>query len=127
MALEAPIGFGSLLGQQLSGSGSALGEMAAQGTWGEACFGDGVGVVEGEDVGHGAGRAVGLLSFESFGPVEGVGRDGAGLALVTPGFGLEALEALLSIATFPAAQGGGADGVAGGVRDVVVAGGDLLP
>jgi hypothetical protein len=38
----------------------------------------------------------------------------------------EAVKALLLVAAFPAAQGGHADGVAGGVRNVVVGGGDLL-
>ena len=67
-----------------------------------------------------------MLPLEGFSPVEGVRRDGAGLAFVSSGLGLEAVESALSVEPFPAGEGAGADGAAGGVRDVVVASGDLL-
>jgi hypothetical protein len=67
-----------------------------------------------------------LLSLEGFSPVEGVRRDSAGLAFVSPGLGFEALESALLADPFPAGESAGADGATGGVRDVVVSDGDLL-
>jgi hypothetical protein len=40
--------------------------------------------------------------------------------------GLEAVEALLLVDAFPASEGGGGDGAAGGARDVIAAAGNLL-
>jgi len=118
---------GTLLGEELGGGSAALSEVATQGTRGKTSFGDGIGLVEGEDAGDGAGRAMGLLALESFGAVEGGRGDDPGLALVAAREGLEAVEAVGSVAAFPAGEGGNADSAAGGVGDVVVAGGDLLP
>lgn len=125
-ALKAAIGFGTLLDEELGGGGAATGQLAAQGARGDAFFGDRVGLVEGEDFDDGTSGAEGLLSLEGFSPVEGVRRDGAGLAFVSPGFGLEALESALLVDPFPAGESAGADGATGGVGDVVVTGGDLL-
>jgi len=125
-ALETAIGFGALLGEELGGGGAATGELAAQGAGGDAFFGDRVCLVEGEYLDDGTGGAEGLLPFEGLSPVEGVRRDGAGLTFVTSGFGFEAIEALLLVKPFPAGEGAGADGTAGGVRNIVVTGGDLL-
>ena len=43
------------------------------------------------------------------------------------GLGLRPSKPCCLVDAFPAGEGGGADGAAGGVGDVVVAGGDLLP
>ena len=126
-ALEAAVGLGPLLGQELGRRGVAQGQLAAQGAGRNRLLGDGLRGVHAQGLDDGAGRAVGLLALEGFGPVEGLGRDGAGLAPVAAGFGLEAVKAVLVVAAFPAGQGGHADGAAGGVGDLVVAGGDLLP
>jgi len=67
------------------------------------------------------------LAFEGLGPIKSLGRDGAWLVPVATSFGLEAIKASLIVAALPAAQGGRADGAAGGVGDLVVAGGDLFP
>ena len=125
-ALEAAVGLGPLLGEELGSGGAAESELAAQGARCDASFGDGVGLVEGEDFDDGASGTEGLLALEGFGAVEGLGGDGAGLASVASGLGLEAVEAFLLVEPFPAGEGGGADSAAGGVGDVVVASGDLL-
>jgi len=124
-ALEAAVGFGPLLDEELGRCGASEGELAAQGAGGDAHFGDGVGPVEREDGDDGAGGAEGLLALEGFGPVEGLRRESAGLSFVSSRLGLEAVEAALLVETFPAGEGGGADGATGGVGDVVAAGGDL--
>jgi hypothetical protein len=69
--LETAVRLGALLGQELGGGGATAGELAAQGAWGDAWFGDGVGGIEGEDANDGAGGAEGLLAFEGLGAVEG--------------------------------------------------------
>jgi hypothetical protein len=62
--LETAIRLGALFGEELGGSRAAAGKLAAQGTWGDAGFGDGVSGVEREDADDGAGGAEGLLAFE---------------------------------------------------------------
>jgi hypothetical protein len=124
--LEAAVGFGTLFGEELGGSRATAGELAAQGTWGDAGFGDRVGGVEGEDADDGAGGAERLLPFEDLGAVEGFRRDGATVAAVGARGRLEAVEAVLLVDAFPASKRGGGDGAAGRAGDVVVAVGDLL-
>ena len=125
-AFETAIGFGALLDEELGGGGAAPGQLAAQGARGDALFGNGVGLIEGEYVDDGTGGTEGMLPFEGFGPIESVQRDGAGLAFVSSGLGFEAVESALSVESFPAGEGAGADGAARGVRNIVVIGGDLL-
>jgi hypothetical protein len=125
-ALKAAVGLGTLLGQELGGRRVAQGELAAQGAGGNRLLGDGLGAVQAEGLDDGAGRAVGLLPFEGFGPVEGFGRDGARLAPVAARLGLEALKAFLVVAALPAAESRRADGAAIGMRDVVGTGSNLL-
>ena len=125
--LEAAEGFGALLGQELSGGGAPLGQVAAQGPGSQVGFGHRVGVVQGEDPGNGAGRAEGLLPFEGFGPVEGFGRDSSGLPPVRAGLRLEGLKAAGPVAVFPAAQGGDTDLPAVGVGDVIEDCGQIAP
>jgi hypothetical protein len=125
-ALKATVGLGTLLSEELGCGGATLSQVAAQGAGRDAGFGDGVGLVQPEDVGDGAARAVGLLAFEGFGPIEGWGRDGPGLTSVAAGLGLEAVEAPRPVPAFPALKGGHADGAAGGIGDVIAPGGDLL-
>jgi len=125
-AFETAIGFGALLDEELGGGGAAAGQLAAQGARGNAFFGDRVGLVEGQYLDDGTSGTEGLLPLEGLGPVESVRRDGAGLAFVSSRLGFEAVESVLSIEPFPAGKGAGADGATGGVRDIVVASGDLL-
>jgi hypothetical protein len=115
-----------LFGQELGGRGAPAGELAAQGAWGDAGFGDGVGGVEGEDADDGAGGAERLLPFEGLGASEGFRRDSAAVAAIGARGGLEAVEAVFLVDALPAGEGGGGDRAAGGVGDVVGAAGDLL-
>jgi hypothetical protein len=103
-ALEAAVGLGALLGQELGGSRATARELAAERTWGEAGFGDGVGGIEGEDADDGAGGAEGLLALEGLGAVEGFGGDSATDTTVGAGLGLEAVEAPLLIGALPRAR-----------------------
>jgi hypothetical protein len=123
---EAAIGFGTLFGEELGGSGTTAGELAAQGTWGDAGFGNGVGGVEGEDADDRAGGAERLLPFEDLGAIEGFRGDGATVAVIGARCGFEAVEAALLVDALPASKGGGGDGAAGGIGDVIRAAGDLL-
>jgi hypothetical protein len=72
-------------------------------------------------------RAEGLLAFEGLGAVEGLWGDSAAVAAVGAGLWLEAVEAALLVDAFPAGEGGGGDGAAGRVGDIVVTAGNLLP
>ena len=125
-ALEAAVRFGALLGEELGRRRIAERQLAAQGTWRNGIFRDGLGGVHAQGLNDGAGRAMRLLALERLGAVEGVGRDAARLAAVVAWLRLEAVKAILLVLALPAGQRWPADGAAGGVGDLVIAGGDLL-
>jgi hypothetical protein len=70
--LEATVGFGPLLSQQLGGGGSPFGQVPAQSAVRYLFFGDGVGLIQAQHGGNGASRTEGLLPFKRFGPVQGL-------------------------------------------------------
>jgi hypothetical protein len=122
--LEAAIGLGTLLGTQSDGGGTPEGELTAQGAGSDVGFGDRVGVIQFKHVDDGSSGAMRLLTLEGFGPIQGFGGNGARLFPVGTGPGFETLKALQAIETFPASEGGDADGAARRVRNLVVASGD---
>jgi hypothetical protein len=87
-ALEAAVGLGPLFGQELGRRRAAQTELATQSAGRNRLLGDGLRGIEGQSLDDGPGRAMGLLALEGFGPVEGLGRDGAWLAPVAASFGL---------------------------------------
>jgi hypothetical protein len=120
---EASIGLGALLVEELGGGGIAAGQVAAERARGNAFLGDRVGLVEGEDLDDGAGGAMGLLALEGLGAIEGFLRDGTGLTAVGAGLWFEPIEAVLAVDSLPAGEGGGTDGGARDVRNVVMTAG----
>jgi hypothetical protein len=62
-ALEAAVGLGALLGQELGGRRVADRQLAAQGARGNGIFWDGLGGVQAQGLDDGTRRTVGLLAF----------------------------------------------------------------
>jgi hypothetical protein len=123
-ALEAAVGLWALLGEELCGSSAPLGEVAAEGAWGNVCLRGWMGLVERKDLYDRACGAKGLLALERFCAVEGFRGKRPGMTVVRARLWFEALKAFLLVDTFPAGECGCADGVSGRVRDVVVLCGD---
>jgi hypothetical protein len=124
--LEAAVRFGALLGEELGRRCVPERQLAAQGARGDSLFRDRLRGVHAQSVDDGARRAMRLLAFERFGAVEGFGGDAARLAPVVAGFRLETLESILLVLALPASQCRHADGGAGRVGNLVVAGRDQL-
>ena len=70
--------------------------------------------------------AIRVLAFEAFDESGGFGRDSAGLSAILARFGRQGFQSVAAIAQGPIQQRVHRDLAAGGMRDVVEAGGDLL-
>ena len=71
--LEAAIGVGPLVDEEMSGCGASQGELATQGPRRNRLLGDGLSRVHIQGFDDGARGTTGLLALEGFGPVEGLG------------------------------------------------------
>jgi hypothetical protein len=98
VALEATVGLGSPLVEELCGGGIPPGEEATQGARRGPGLGDGLRSIHARHLHNGARRAQRVLVLEDLGVVEGLGRDGTGCALIVTGTGPETLEAMGTIA-----------------------------
>jgi hypothetical protein len=125
-SFEAAIGFGPLLGEEVRCDGVAERQVAAEGAWGDALLGDGVGLIEGEYLDDRASGAQRLLTLERLGAIEGLLRDGARLVTVGTRLGFEALKALFLVDALPPAERGRADGGARRIGNLVMTARDLL-
>ena len=101
--------------------------MATQSAGGQAGFSNGVGPIHAQHLGNGTSGAERLLSFEGFGPVEGLGGDSPRLALVRAGLGFEGFKTTLAIALLPAVKGGHTEPAPRGVGHIIDDSGQITP